>query len=114
MYEFVKRENEEIIIISDDSILKVNDEEKNISSILTNQRLLLFDIPSKNNNYQEVLKVSRGVNYISQKELILSVELKDILDIVEEKEFDKYILNDTNFFYLRDLMIINKIKENNK
>ena len=56
MYEFVKRDDEEIIIISDDSILCVDGEDKNISSILTNQRLLLFDIPSKSNNYQEVLK----------------------------------------------------------
>ena len=111
MYEFVKRDNEEIIIISDDSVLMVNNEEKIISSILTNQRLLLFDIPSKSNNYQEVLKISRGVNYISQKELILSIELKDIVDIVEEKDYDKYILNNTNFFYLRDLEIKNKIKE---
>jgi hypothetical protein len=111
MYEFVKRDNEEIIIISDDSVLMVNNAEKSISSILTNQRLLLFDIPSKSNNYQEVLKVSRGVNYIKQKELILSIELNDIVDIVSEKDYDKYILNDTNFFYLRDLEIKNKIKE---
>jgi hypothetical protein len=111
MYEFVKRDNEEIIIISDDSVLMVNNAEKSISSILTNQRLLLFDIPSKSNNYQEVLKVSRGVNYIKQKELILSIELNDIVDIVGEKYYDKYILNNTNFFYLRDLEIKNKIKE---
>lgn len=111
MYEFVKRDNEEIIIISDDSVLMVNNAEKSISSILTNQRLLLFDIPSKSNNYQEVLKVSRGVNYIKQKELILSIELNDIVDIVSEKDYDKYILNNTNFFYLRDLEIKNKIKE---
>ena len=114
MYEFVKRENEEIIVISDDSILKVDNVEKNISSILTNQRLLFFDNPSKSNNYQEVLKSSRGVNYICQKELIFSIELNDLLNIVEENNFDKYILNDTNFFYLRDLMIKNKVKENNK
>ena len=111
MYKFIKRVNEEIIIISDDSVLMVNNAEKSISSILTNQRLLLFDIPSKSNNYQEVLKVSRGVNYIKQKELILSIELNDIVDIVSEKDYDKYILNDTNFFYLRDLEIKNKIKE---
>lgn len=97
MYIFDKLENEEIEYISDSAILKVNEQDKNISVILTNQRLLLLDYPSKVNNYEEALK-SKAVNYIEKKEVILEVNLSDIISI----ENDKYTLKDTNYFYLKD------------
>lgn len=97
MYIFDKLESEEIEYISDSALLKVNEQDKNISVILTNQRLLLLDYPSKVNNYEEALK-SKAVNYIEKKEVILAVNLSDIISI----ENDKYTLKDTNYFYLKD------------
>lgn len=97
MYIFDKLESEEIEYISDSALLKVNEQDKNISVILTNQRLLLLDYPSKVNNYEEALK-SKAVNYIEKKEVILAVNLNDIISI----ENDKYTLKDTNYFYLKD------------
>lgn len=97
MYNFKRLENEDIKYISDNALLKVNEQEKNISIIVTNQRLLLLDYPSKENNYEEALK-SRAANYIEKKEVILEVNLSDIISIVE----DKYTLKDTNYFYLKD------------
>ena len=113
MYEFQKLENEEIVFISDNSILKIDDQEKNISTILTNQRLLLFDYPSSINNYQEVMKISRGADYIKQKEVILDVPLSNIENITKEDSYDKYLLSDTNYFYLRDDELSDKIKKLN-
>lgn len=113
MYEFQKLENEEIIFISDNSILKIDDQEKNISTILTNQRLLLFDYPSSVNNYQEVMKSSRGADYVKQKEVILDVLLSNIENITKEDGYDKYLLSDTNYFYLRDDELSAKIKKLN-
>lgn len=103
MYEFQKLENEEIVFISDNSLLKVDNQAKAISTIVTNQRLLLLDYPSKDNNYEEALK-SRGVSYIAKKEVILAINLSDIVSI-EENDYDKYILANTNYFYLKDLEI---------
>lgn len=97
MYNFKKLENEDIKYISDSALLKVNEQDKNISVIVTNQRLLLLDYPSKINNYEEALK-SRAVDYIEKKEVILEVNLSDIISI----ENDKYTLKDTNYFYLKD------------
>jgi len=97
MYEFQKLENEEILFLSDNSLLKVNNQDKNISTIVTNQRLLLLDYPNKANNYEEALK-SKGTSYIEKKEVILEVKLSDIISI----ENDKYLLKDTNYFYLND------------
>lgn len=109
MYNFKKLKDEDIILISDNSILKVDQEEKNISTILTNKRLLLFANPDSSNNYQEVLRTSRGMDYIKQKDIILELNLSDISKIIEEDQYDKYLLNDTNYFYLRDKDIKDKI-----
>ena len=111
MYNFVKLEGEEIILIKDESILKKDDKEVIISTIVTNKRLLLLDYPEKSNNYEEVLKISRGVDYILQKEPILVVNLKDITNIIEENDFEKYVLNYSNYFYLKDNDIKSKLKE---
>ena len=111
MYEFKKLDGEEIVLISDDSILKVDGNDKNISTILTNQRLLLFDYPSSVNNYQEAMKVGRGADYIKQKELILDVYISDIVSITLEDGYDKYLLENTNYFYLKDIQIFQKISD---
>lgn len=111
MYNFVKLEGEEIILIKDESILKKDDKEVIISTIVTNKRLLLLDYPEKSNNYEEVLRTSRGSDYVLQKELILAVELKEITNIVDGPAFDKYVLNSSNYFYLKDNDIKNKLKE---
>ncbi|MBE6150412.1 MAG: hypothetical protein E7162_01155 [Firmicutes bacterium] len=107
MYEYNKLNGEEVVLISDDAVLKVDDKEENISVIVTNMRLLLFDYPNINMDYQEVLRISRGVNYISKKEIILELSIFDIKSIEKERDFDKYILKNNNYFYIRD----EKVKE---
>lgn len=111
MYNFEKLTGEEILLISDDSILKEGDHEITISTIITDKRLLLLDYPSKSNNYEEALRTSRGVDYISKKEPILIIKLKDIDKIIEEDKFDKYLLNDSNYFCLKDEKTKNKLNE---
>lgn len=111
MYNFEKLEGEEIVLISDESIVKKEDEEVSISTIVTNKRMILLDYPDKSNNYEEALRTSRGVDYVLKKEPILIIELQDIVNIIEENDFDKYILNTSNYFYLKDKCIKNKMKE---
>lgn len=111
MYNFNKLDNEEILLISDESILKKDDKEEKISTIVTNQRLILLDYPEASNNYEEALRTSRGANYISQKEPILIIDLDSIKEILSENNLDKYVLNTSNYFYLNDSEIKNKINE---
>ncbi len=101
MYNFKKIKGEKIKYISDSAILKKDKDLINISVILTNKRLILLDYPSSVNNFEEVLRTSRNVEYIREKEPILIVDLRDI-DHIENEEFDKYILKDENYFYLQD------------
>ena len=100
MYNFNKLDNEEILIISDQSILKKEGKDIMISTILTNKRLILLDYPEKSNNYEEAMRTSRGADYILQKEPILIIDLDDIKEIINENNFDKYVLTTSNYFYL--------------
>ena len=99
MYNFTKLKGEETKFISDDAHLKMDKEFKNISVILTNKRLILLDYPNGVNNYEEALRVSRNVNYIREKEPILSIKLSEI-DHIENDEIDKYVLKSGDYFYL--------------
>ena len=108
MYNFKKLKGEKIKYISDNSTLKKDKDFINISVVLTDKRLILLDYPSGINNYEEVLRISRNVEYNREKEPILIVNLKDI-DHIENEEFDKYILKDGNFFYLQDYELREKL-----
>lgn len=111
MYNFNKLDNEEILLISDESVLRKDDKEEKISTIVTNKRLILLDYPDASNNYEEAMRTSRGADYVLQKEPILVVNLDEINDIISENDFDKYVLNTSNYFYLNDNEIKNKINE---
>ena len=111
MYEFLKLEEENILLISDDSILLKENVEKNISVIITDRRMLLLDYPEKSNNYEEALRTSRGSEYMLKKEPIFIIELDKIKSVEQDSNYDKYILIDTNYFYLKDDNIRNKIIE---
>ena len=101
MYNFKKLKGEKIKYISDNATLKKDKDFIDISVVLTDKRLILLDYPSGINNFEEVLRISRNVEYNREKEPILIVKLEDI-DHIENEELDKYILKDGNFFYLQD------------
>ena len=109
MYEFEKLKDEEIILISDNTKLKKEEKDTNISTVLTNKRLILLDYPSAVNNYEETLRTSRNQEFLKKKEVILEINLSDIKEIIEE-EFDKYVLKNDSYFYIKDKEIKDKIK----
>ena len=102
MYEFEKLPNEEIVIISDDSLLKVDQDNIPISTIITKKRMLLLDYPKKSNDFNEVMRIAKGMDYIRKKEVLLAVLLTEISKIEKDEDYDKYILNNGNYFYLKD------------
>ena len=100
MFDFEKLDGEEVLFISD-VILKKEECDKNISSIVTNKRLLLFDFLSDANDFQEALRISHGLDYIKKKEVILSVFIDDIARIINELDYDKYILKNGDYFFIK-------------
>lgn len=100
MYDFEKLDGEEVLFIKD-VILKMEEFDKSISSIVTNKRLLLFDFLSDLNDFQEALRISHGLDYIKKKEVILSVFIDDISSINNELDYDKYILKNGDYFFIK-------------
>ncbi len=111
MYNYKLLDGEEVILISDNSLLKKDNDNLNISTILTNKRLILLDYPNPVNNYEEVLRTSRNMDCIKQKEELYSVSLEQIKTIYQEDNYDKYILNNGDYFFLNDKDIKEKIIE---
>ena len=57
------------------------------------------------------MRTSRGIEYILKKEPIFMITLDKIKNIEQEYNYDKYTLVDTNYFFLQDENVRNKIIE---
>ena len=104
MYNFKKLKNEKIELIEDNCILLYEGKERAVSVILTNMRLILLDYPD-GTDYQETLRISKGVNYMRNKEEFFSINLSDIINI----ENGKYSLKNGNYFNLKTNEIVKRI-----
>ena len=76
MYNFNLNTNEELKEVFKDILIKLGDIEKTTTIALTNKRLLFLEYI--NNDPDEVLRISRGVNYIKYKEVYYELNLEDI------------------------------------
>lgn len=109
MYEFNKLENEEILLISDNTTLKKENKDINITTILTNERLILLDYPSNINSYEDALRFSQNQSFIKKKEIIFETKINEIDEIIEET-YDKYVLKNSAFFYLKDVDLKKRVR----
>ena len=102
MYDFKLKNNEEIRLISDDTIIYTDNEEINVTCIITNQRLLILDYPSGIYNSAEDLRVSGKMTYIRKKEIVAEINLKDITSIIKENNYYRIELNNKSYINLSD------------
>lgn len=70
MYDFLKLKNESIKLIKDNCLLLFDGQKRSISVIFTNYRLILLDYP--NYDYKEVLKISKGFDYLKKKRILIN------------------------------------------
>lgn len=116
MFEFNLLEKEKITMISNEGLLQIADEYEEVSVIITNQRFLIL----KNPKDIEKFRIGRMIDTFKSSilELIFETPLENIDDIITNDDFDKYILKDTNYFYLKDNSIkkflLTKLKNNLK
>ena len=111
MYDFKLNKNEEIKLISDNTIIYTDIEEKNVTSIVTNQRLLILDYPSGIYNSKEDLRISGKMTYIRKKEIICEINLQDIKSIIKDKSYYKIELDNNSYINLVDDEIISFLKD---
>lgn len=110
MYDFKLNKGEEIKLISDYTIVYTAKEEKNITCIITNKRLLILDYPSGIHNSAEDLRISGKMTYIKKKEVIGEIDLKDIETITKETDYYKIELKNKEYINLNDDDIIDYLK----
>ena len=108
MYNYELKENEKIIKIFDDILLKKGNDNIDVSIIITNMRFIILSIP----NDIESFRVGRVINNPNYKEIIFETDINNIIDIEKEDNYYKYILKDTNYFYLNSNKIYNFINQN--
>ena len=111
MFHFELLKNEKINIISNDSLLEYRNEVEQVSVVITNQRFLIFCIPKDSESF----RFGRFIDNfkMNKMDMIFEIKLSDIDKIIIGNDFDKYILSDTNYFYLHDDIIRNCLKDNN-
>lgn len=108
MYDIKLMDNENILLISDNSLIYNSNYEKVYTTIITNYRFLILDFPSNENNSLEDLRTSQRLTYIKKKEVILSIKLDDINDITKQNDYYKIAFNN-NYILIKDNDIINKL-----
>lgn len=112
MYNFELEKNEEIILISDNTIIL--DKDNKFSTIITNKRILILDYPSSYHNSQEELRILGRINYVRQKEVIFSQNLDNIKDINNKEDYVEILFNDNTKIKINDKEIVNKLLERKK
>lgn len=108
MYDYSLNKDEEVLLISDNSLLKKGNREVNVTTIITNQRFLILELPED----LESFRFGRSIKQPIKKEVILDIKIQSIVDIIKEKEYQKYVLDSTNYFYLNDELVYNYMSNN--
>jgi len=91
MYNFNFIENEELIEIFDEVLVRQNENENITTIALTNKRLLFLDYIT--NDGLEVLRITNKMNLLRTKEVYYQIKLEDIKS-VQDGEYYQVILKD--------------------
>lgn len=91
MYNFNFIDNEELIAIFDNVLVKQNENEKITTIALTNKRLLFLDYVT--NDGAEALRIINKMNLVRTKEVYYQVNLEDI-KILNDSEYYCIVLKD--------------------
>lgn len=108
MYNFELMDNEKVIKIFDEILIKQEDNQKTTTIVLTDKRLLFLDYVTPNEG-SEVLRIARGANYIKYKEVYYQIDLNKIVDITK-KEYYQVILENKMTFEFDDDELYNLLK----
>lgn len=111
MLDFELFKDEKINIISNDSLLEYRNEVEQVSVVITNHRFIIFCLPKDIESFRFGKMIDNFK--INKMDIIFETELSNIDKIIIGNDFDKYILKDTNYFYLHDDIIRNYLKDNN-
>ena len=102
MYDIKFLEVEKIELISDNTVLCINNEMKKCSSIITNLRYLILDYPGLLYNSAEDLRISGKGYYVRKKEVIFEINIKEIDEVTE----DKMVFKSGEYILIKDMDVL--------
>lgn len=102
MYNFNFRDNEQLIKIFEAIFVRQNEMEKITTIALTNERLLFLDYIT--NDGFEVLRITKGINFIRYKDVCYEINLIDIMSIVNDGCY-KVVLKDNRMFEFNNKLL---------
>ena len=109
MYNIDLLKNEKIIDIFDEVFIKQGNQEKYTTIAITNKRLLFLDYLTEN-DYSEVLRIAKGIDYLKYKEVYFEINLKNIKNIKEEKHYILFYDDKSFEFDNKELYLLLKDK----
>jgi len=101
MYNIDLQENENIIYNNDETKIKANDKVLDISLVITNNRLIILQDTNKLGNLNNVLRTTKGLGFIPNREIIFQININEIKDIIY-KDYNKIIFNNNTFIEVKD------------
>lgn len=104
-------QDEKIELVEEHARLLEDETDKEVCVVITNSRLFLFEDGNRKSDSKEVLRITRAISPLPSYEKLLEVELSFIKEI-EDGDYNKYILQNGNYFYLQNNTVYQYLKEN--
>ena len=101
MYNIDLQENEIIIYNNDESKLKTQDKILDVSLVITNNRLIILQDTNKLGNMNNVLRTTKGLGFIPNREIIFQININEIKNIIYN-EYTKILFNNNTFIEIKD------------
>lgn len=108
MYNFNFMEDEKLIEVFDEILIKKDKKEKITTIALTDQRLLFLDYIT--NDGYEALKITRGINFMKYKDIYYQINLSDIELIKNTDEYYLITLKDKTSFEFNNIILYELLK----
>jgi len=105
MYNINLKDCETIIYNNDDVNVLNNEKIINVSLVITNKRLIILEDVNKLDNMNTVLRTTKAIGFIPQKEIIFETNLENINSIIPGKTIKINLKNNT-FIELDDKEIV--------
>lgn len=111
MYNFNFMENEQLIEIFENVLVKQGSNEKITTISLTNKRLLFLDYIT--NDGYEALRITKGVNFTKYKDVYYEINLNDI-ELITEDEYYIITLKDNTIIEINNKKLYELLKGGKK
>ena len=112
MYNLNLNESEMIIYNNDDTYVLSDNKKIEVSLVITNQRLMILEDRNKQGNLNTILRTTKGMSFIPNREIIFEVPLEQIITTLPG-EYIKLILNNSTFIEIQDDNIIHILENIN-